>query len=365
MRSPRQVTWLCFAAVTLGCMSSVALAIVTSDGFGTHVIQNGTPLDLDDILPFNSPALNHDTVAQLRILRPDYGEILCSSALINTPLGPGTLAAAHCLADDHGQLIATDASVFYEEFGIPIEYTTSDPQNMLIHPNYDGTGWHGYDIAVVFWDQPIGATVQPRYDLSNNEQPPLFLPVVKMGFGWTGHGNGEQDLIQDDQKRWGLNRYEALALGDCGVPVPGGWNNTETQLSMDFDSGLEENDVFSTYCYGEGEVKTFYLGFGPDEVLGAFNDSGGPNFVYDGNKWVIGAVNSYVFRIPDGVLGVPESTDVNDDFDFSWGEYEGDARVTVDLVNQVLGLVPPTKSSGGPFGHGWAAGGHLFRPESP
>ncbi len=364
MRSPKKSAWILFATMVMVCLTPVALAIVTSDGYGTHVIENGVPLDLNGVLPFGTPLLNHDTVARVEIARPDHGIIYCSSALINTPLGPGTLMAAHCIADDDGQLIATDLSVFYDELGASREFTTSDSGNMFIHPNYDGTGWHGNDLAVVFWDQTITFFVQPKYDVWDREDLPFFLPVVKVGFGLTGHGDGVEPLVDDGLKRWGLNRYEDFALSECGVLLPGGWQNIETQFTMDFDSGLEINDVFSGYCY-DGEYKRFYLGFGPDEVIGASQDSGGPNFVYDEiiDEWVVGAVNSYVFRnAPPGVA----SADVNEDPDFSWGEWEGDARVTVDLIDQVLGLAPPpVEMPSTPFGDGKASGGHLAQPGDP
>ncbi len=358
MKSLQQIGGVLLVAAIIGFTAPMAFSIVTSDGFGTHVIDDGTSLDLDGILWFDTPTLNHDSVAQLRFFRPDHGDTFCSSSLINTPIGAGTLTAAHCLVDNQGQMISSDFRIVYYDSGTPTEFTTDNPNNVFVHPNYDGTGWHGYDLAMVFWDQST-LFVSPKYDVFDGPEPPLYQPIIKMGFGRTGHGDGVDPTILDELKRWGLNRWESFALGDFGVPVPGGWDNTETQFSMDFDSGLVENDVFSFYFY-DGIPKTYYLGFGPDEVVGASGDSGGPNFVYDGIKdeWVVGGVSSYVFRIPDE-FGPPGNTDVNGVFDFSWGEYEGDAQVNADLVDQLLGLAAPPESTSAPFGHGKGQGGHL------
>jgi hypothetical protein len=343
------------ALVVLAAFSAPVVGIVTSDGFGTHVIEDGTPLEpVKDV-----PPINHDSVSQLHFFRPDFNppQTFCSSALIATPQGAATLTAAHCLTNNSGQLVATSFSATYYELGVPVVFTTSDPENVFIHPNYDGTGWHGFDLAVVFWDQPVSHFVHPVYSVTTNQDPALFAPIVKFGFGRTGFGGGGGTIL-DQEKRWGLNKYEYFALGDFGVPAPGGWDNSITQYSMDFDSGNVANDIFSFYDLSHQAI---LLGYGGDEVMGSRGDSGGPNFIYDPAQggWVIVAVNSYVFRIPNS-FGPPGNTDVDGMFNFSWGEYEGDARIDAELLDQVLGLAqPPPKSTEKPYSAGPAGGGHL------
>lgn len=117
--------------------------------------------------------------------------------------------------------------------------------------------------------------------------------MIKLGFGRTGWG-GDGSTQLDEIKRWGLASYEDFGLGDYGVPAPagGGWNNTHTQLTFDFDD---------------------------------------------------------VFRIPENWGGFVGTSDLTGNWDFSWGEFEADALVDDSLVDQVLGLELVDPSSP-PFG---------------
>ncbi|MCP3977617.1 MAG: trypsin-like serine protease, partial [bacterium] len=307
-----------------------APAIVTSDISGSHVLDDNVPLDVGSSTGWcdvEVPDIDHDSVVQLRFFRPDYGDTFCSAALVNTPLGPGALSAAHCVADDTGQIVAEDFSFeVYDVFGTLHIFTTSDPDNVKVHPNYDGVAWHGYDLALVFVDQPLSVFFT-KYDVWDSGYLPGPLhSVVKMGFGrkgWGGDGNTELDEL----KRWGLAHHEAFGLGDYGVPPPagGGWNNTDTQMTLDFDDGslIVHNgfNFYGNFLPGGGIVmptkfqnpcrRGGTIGYDYDEVMGSSGDSGGPNFAYDefAGQWRIVAVNSYVFRIPENWGGFTGTSD--------------------------------------------------------
>lgn len=146
-------------SIVLATIAAPASGIVTSDFAGSHVLQDNVPLEVTSSTGFcdqQVPDLDHDSVVQIRFFRPDFGNTFCSGALINTPSGGAALTAAHCVTDTSGTMIATDFTVdVYDAFGILNTFSTSNPFNVKVHPNYDGVGWHGYDLTLIFFDQPI------------------------------------------------------------------------------------------------------------------------------------------------------------------------------------------------------------------
>lgn len=352
---------LTVAASLVSMMASEIDALVTSDGHGTHLAVDSVEIDLSHRFPpgYAPPTLDHDSVGKLEFHRPDFGDTFCSSALIVTPLGKAALTAAHCLANSSGTMISSDFSLaVLDRFGVEQTFTTNDPQNVFLHPNYNGLATHGYDLAIVFFDQPISIWV-PAYTVADDLTPILFSMnrIVKFGFGRTGDGVNASTL--DGLKRWGLNSYELYGLGEYGLTVSGGWNHLETQVTADFDNfTLFTNNFFNFYEHFAGYFMppshSLYLGgtmgWGNDEAFGNSGDSGGPNFLYDETQgWVIVAVNSYRYQTSPGTLGFPGTPDINRNVFSTFGEYEGDAVVTKGLVDQVLGLAPPPAMAK-PFG---------------
>jgi len=262
-------------------------------------------------------------------------------------------------------MLATDfALTVLDSFGSQETYTTSNPNNVYVHPNYDGCATHGYDLAVVFFDQTISIFV-PKYDVWDGSGPgPIDEDrhIIKFGFGQTGDGY-VGGISLDGKKRWGLNSYERYGLGDTGAPTHCGWNNLETQLTHDFDDGsFIQHNLFNFYENFQGTLMmpspSLYgggtTGWGTDEVFGDNGDSGGPNFMLDEEqgRWVIVGVNSYRYSLPDDFWGYSGNSDIDpppSGAKSTFGEYEGDALVTEELVEQVLGLAP-SPPIGKPFG---------------
>ena len=363
-------------AVGLSIGAAVGVqAVVTSDGFGTHLTVDGLKIDLSHRYPAGSapPLLDHDSVGKLEFFRPDFGETSCSSAVIFTPLGKAALTAAHCLVPyGETEITASDFTLsVLDSAGSWQSYSTNDPQNVFVHPNYDGYGTHGYDLAIVFFDQEIDLWVT-AYSVAEDSTDILSAGkrIVKFGFGRTA--DGIANPVLDGLKRWGLNSYESRGLGEYGVPLDDGWNNTETQVTSDFDdTTVIDHNFFNFFenfngtqiipripSWGGGTT-----GWLDDEVFASNGDSGGPNFLYDpAQGWVIVAVTSYRYQTPPGILGYPGTPDINVNYWSTFGEYEGDAVVTESFVDQVLGLEPPP-SIGKPFGGSrlgnLSEGGHL------
>ncbi|MCH9647124.1 MAG: trypsin-like serine protease [Deltaproteobacteria bacterium] len=315
------------------------------------------------------PAINPDGVVEIEVLRTDRS-LTCSAAVIHTPTGPqnrAVLTAAHCVDDPRVRQV----SVEIDEQGLPTTYQTCHgdapgcvlSDQVLVHPSYVGVRF-GYDLALIYFESPMSG-LATAYQVSDSSTQP-FGPglFVKFGFGCSGYGGDGVDDCDlnsyDHQKRWAVNRWDSLGLGNFGVEVDGTpFLNNHTQLVLDFDKFTQiDNNLFNFYQntfdpatgYIEIDNQAYSWGVGGGEGWGCAGDSGGPNFVFDltTSTWVIRAVNSYVLRMDDDYPGFAGNSDFTafsgscsgTGRDFSFGEFEGDALVTRSLLDQVLGLAP-------------------------
>lgn len=101
-----------------------------------------------------------------------------------------------------------------------------------VHPSYDGSIFHGYDVGVLTLDGPAPAEVT-RYDLSRSLDD-LGGTGVAVGYGASGHGTTGA-TVSKGQKRAGLIEFEINALPSAII------QNPATLLTADFDS----NDALS------------------------------------------------------------------------------------------------------------------------
>lgn len=290
---------------------------VTSDGSATHTTTPGTPVF----------GVDHDGVADLIITRSE-GTARCTGSLLSD--GQSLLTAAHCLTDNDGAPVITNVQATWQLAAGDVIQSSAD---VTIHPMYNGDLTDGYDIAIVQFDNPITTDV-PRYDIyRKTDGSDIGVETVKVGYGRSGFGN-TGDTIASGTKRFGKNKYEDDGLGNGGTGISNvsGVNNSDTQLTYDFDSNFRnlnnlsgtdsDHDAFQ-FFFGRDED----LGFGDDEVGAAPGDSGGPSFLFDDGEWLIAGVTSYGLRLQftDGTTSdVDSETTPNS----SWGEFGVDARVS-------------------------------------
>jgi hypothetical protein len=267
--------------------------------------------------------VNHDGVGDL-IISEGAANYRCTGTLLTT--GRHILTAAHCVTDGFGNVDADSVTATFNLAGGDVSGSSA---TIYVHPSYDGDTGHGYDVAIIEFDTEWVSSV-PRYEMVSSGFDAIGMEGVSVGYGRTGYGaTGSTD--PSGTKRIGLNLWESEGLGSFGL---GGVTNNGTQLTADFDNGIEANDAFD-FFFGISD-----LGYGDDEIGLASGDSGGPTFFDEGGTMRIGGVASYVTTL----TGSDGTSDVTPGVaDSAFGEFfvvadVGDAGVQ-SWVYSTIGVV--------------------------
>ena len=286
------------------------------------------------------------------------GGFICTAAAIS-PIH--VLTAAHCVTEAD---FTVSRIRFILNAGLP-EPMILDAAGFAVHPWYPvflGFGFgafaHG-DIAVLELEQPLPEEIE-FYELYRDEDE-FNQKARHYGHGGSGKGNkGRTGGTDFFFARTGLNRYEQVLEPFLGTGIP-------DQLLYDFDSGGSRHNAMAWWfssqfrCAPEhdqtppqaqdGQCTTFKDGKYPDfkgfrkfEIGLAGGDSGGPAFIDD----KIAGVHSFGFT--HRCTGVTNGTDFTCGLDSSFGEMNGDTRVSyhADFIDAVMGGAYPVTPIGAP-----------------
>jgi secreted trypsin-like serine protease len=253
-----------------------------------------------------------------------FGSEACSGALLSS--GRHVLTAAHCLTDGAGLI---DISNLTASFNLTGGNAVLEGLSFAVHPSWTGSVANGFDIGVITLAGAVPISA-PRYDLYRSSDE-LGKVARITGYGVSGFGaTGENPVVWTvGIRRAGSNRYDGF-ISDFGVTPVG------TVLGYDFDNGRPRNDAFGF------EGFTADLGVGPQEVMIALGDSGGPSFL----NGRIAGVHSFGAR-----TGSPPDVDFT--INASFGEFGADTRVSAFAawVDSVATPIPePTTEIGAAAG---------------
>ena len=263
--------------------------------------------------------LNLDGVA--RIEDSFFGDIFCTGTLL--PTGKHILTAGHCVFEGGDRLQPRDLQVTFE---LPSGNVTRQVSEIFLHPDYD-EDTEANDIAIFELAAELPESV-PTYEIYR-EKEEIDAVHLKVGYGQTGEGGNTRRNF-DDKKRVGFNVYDDVAnkLDERFLNDPGSIPNG-TQLAYDFDNGQAANDAFGTFF----DLKD--TGLGAREVNSAVGDSGGPTFI----DRKIAGVTSYGFG---GNANV--TTDIDNRTNSTFGEISVDTRVSAyaDWIDGIIGTPQET-----------------------
>ncbi len=304
---------LLFVLSTAALTTSTANAVITSDTSGSHQTTPGVQV----------MGINHDGVGLLLFdLSDDIGR--CTGALLEG--GRHVLTAAHCV--ERGEAIL-GARIRFElatgEVFLPVTSWIAHPEFGINSSGLVG----GNDVAVLTLASTAPDTI-PQYEIYRNLGGEFNVPIVRIGYGRTGHG-ATGDLLAAGTKRWGLNEYEVTSANTNVNTMVVGGDDAHTWLNYDFDSGLPANDAFQVHLGAPQD-----LGFFGDEVSSAPVDSGGPIFIDDNGVYRIAGIVSAGARFP----GTPNA-DVDNDLNSTWGQFGRDTRVAApENMQFILAAIP-------------------------
>lgn len=347
---------------SLPAFFSPARCVVTSDVSGSHTTTPGVPVF----------GLDHDGVGKATVFFDDGFVGTCTASLLSRGDGRFAILAGHCVGEGV-DFAVTSVEVTWELAGGPVTATASVAAGqVLIHPVYTANEFDvfkGNDLAFLEFTDPVPQMV-PRYELYTGCHELDTQRIIVVGYGLTGHGSTGSIPGSDGTKRAGLNRWEAVGLGELGAPL---FSNDKTQLTFDFDGGLFSTDAFGFFFgtshngpLGGNPIYDDPIGFGDDEVCVGVGDSGGPAFLFDDGIFKIAGVASYGTRLVESegmVLTEPAvdppgsvTSDVDTTFNSSWGELFVHTRLSHPTNRTYIDSVLPTAATDGIFADGFECG---------
>lgn len=295
---------------------------------------------------FNGASMNG--VARLMVdtdMNWNNGYGVCSGTLLSG--GNYVLTAAHC-ADSFQQTRI--------DFGVTPagSLLTRGVSATYLNPYWNGSYLFGTDLAILKLDQQVTDIQGFRLSTTSN----MGAEVLMMGYGTTTTGAvGIPDWNEWGYGHWGLNRYEVTtrvlldAAAKKGMPDLGVWSNQYgEEYVSDFD-GPGWDNTLQVVANRTGHLWTSDNGiyspgaYGRYEAAFTGGDSGGGDFVWDGDEWLLAGVHSWNWdfctgRIMNATTGA--YCDSIPGINGSFGELMGATAIysQVGWINSIVGNVP-------------------------
>ena len=262
------------------------------------------------------------------------GGFVCSGTLLSG--GQYVLTAAHC-ADDNtspGFIMEISSGIYGN-----VAATTQSIQasNVFVHSGWTGALGDGSDIAVVRLTTPITNATGFRLSTTND----LGKTMLIMGHGTTQLGNIAAATNWNDYG-WAHYAWNEADVTDNAFSDAwdGSGSNTYGEgYVYDFDalSNPATHNTLQRVSDLRGNPWTSSQGLGIPEGLTAGGDSGGGDFFWDGDEWVLAGVHSWGWQFCGG--RITPTCDFTTRNGSSWGDLSGSTAVFshVDWITGITG----------------------------
>ncbi|MFG6447895.1 trypsin-like serine protease [Roseateles sp. BYS180W] len=297
-------------------------------------------------MAFNGVQGAFDGTARLTFTPSTGGTYACSGSLIGG--GAFILTAAHC-ADDFTSMTI--------KFGLTnnVALATRTGTQAWVHPSWTGALDTGADIAIVKLSAPV--TDLPSYKLSTSND--VGKTFIMTGYGTSGNGTTSPNWGDSAYGHYAYNVFDTTSetFNQAWYNYSGEDNRVTTvgrTYVADFDyhtatATQAQQDQFNTLGRVAGLTGNLWnsgTALGAQEGLIAGGDSGGGDFVWDGQEWVLSAVHSWGWNFCETRISSP-SCDINASAGSTFGDLMGSTAVVdhVGWINGVIAANVPEPSS--------------------
>lgn len=292
---------------------------------------------------FNGVSMNG--VARLNV---DNGANICSGTLLSG--GNYVLTAAHCA--DNFRTMSID-------FGVSgsTSLATRSVSATYLNPYWGGDFLMGTDLALLKLDRQV--TDIQGFKLSTTSA--IGSEVLMMGYGTTTTGAvGSPDWSEWGYGHWGLNMYDVTtqnlldAAASRNMPDLGAWSNQYGEEYVSDYDGAGWHNTLQVVANRTGHQWTSDAGIYSPTAYGKYEagftggDSGGGDFVWDGDEWLLTGVHSWNWDFCTGRVGrvladgTTQFCDSIPGINGSFGELMGATAVyaQADWINSIINRVP-------------------------